>query len=89
MIDVVPLGKGHGLIQPIDGTRTGKDQISRLLRPTSLQHIQHSFQVALRIGVRMGQAVPHPRLRGQMNHHLRLGFLPDFFYPRSIPQIRP
>ena len=68
MIDVVVNRKRHLGIAAIDRTRRGIDEVLDLRMAATFQNVQKSFDVAVRIGMRVHQGIAHTRLRRQMDH---------------------
>jgi len=70
-VGLVLRAEGHGPARPVDGAGGGVDQVLHRVRPARLQQVVKADDIGLDIGVRMVDAVPYPRLGGQVDHHVK------------------
>ena len=68
---------GHLLIAAIDGRGRGIDQMFHFVVAARLENVVESDEVALDIGVGVGDAVAHACLGGQVDHYCYLVFGED------------
>ena len=68
---------GHLLIAAIDGRGRGVDQMFHLMVTARLENVVEPDEVALDIGVGIGDAVAHACLGGQVDHYCYLVFGED------------
>ena len=68
---------GHFLVAAIDGRGRGIDQMFHFVVAACLEDVVESYEVALDVGVGVGDAVAHACLGGQVDHYCYLVFGED------------
>ena len=68
---------GHFLVAAIDGRRRSIDQMLHFMVAAGLEDVVESYEVALDIGVGVGDAVAHACLGGEVDHYGYLVFGED------------
>ena len=68
---------GHFLVAAIDGRGRGVDQMFHLMVTARLENVVESDEVALDVGVGIGDAVAHACLGGEVDHYCYLVFGED------------
>jgi len=87
MVRVIVNGEGDFGIGPIDGTRRGKHQMSHPFVLAALKNVEKTGNVARDVSVGIGQAVPYPRLCGEMDNCIKRVFLKQLLRRLPIRQI--
>ena len=72
IVHLVVFAVGHLGVESVNRTGGSVDQVTDLVVPAGLQDVQEAHQVTLEVGVRIGNAVSHARLRGQVDDFVEL-----------------
>ena len=72
VVDLVVLAVRDLGIHAVDAGGRGVNQVFYLIVPTRLQDVQEPHEIALQIRIRVRDAIPHPRLRGEIHDLVEL-----------------
>ena len=67
----------HLLVHAIDGTRRGIDEMTDAVVPARLKNVQKADEVALQVGIGIGDAIAHTGLCCKVDHLLKLFLLEE------------
>jgi len=83
MVHVVMHRKGQAGVAAVNGTGGGVNKVGDAVMSASFQDVQKPEQVAVQIGVGIGQGVADAGLGGKVHHHR--GFLPGEEVGQVLP----
>jgi hypothetical protein len=89
VIDVVMLGKRHALVTAVDAGTAGINEMFDTGVAAAFEDIDEADHVAVHIGMRIDQRIPHPGLGREVDHALRSLALEQFGNPGAVCNIQP
>ena len=87
MIDVVCTEKGIVVFGPVHGARRGVDEMAHARMTAAFEHVDEADEVAVDVGVRMGQRVADSRLGRQVDYNVEPLRLEQPRHGRPVSQI--